>query len=57
VLGHYGIRCISDYLADNTRKFDPVFFADLERLEYAMSDKNPYRLIARFVHFIAQRTP
>jgi S-adenosylmethionine-dependent methyltransferase len=55
VIGHYGIRCICDYLADNARKFDPVFFADLERLEYAMSDKHPYRLIGRFIHLIARR--
>jgi S-adenosylmethionine-dependent methyltransferase len=56
-LAEYGIRCICDYLPDpdNTRKADPAFFADLERLEAAMSDKYPYYLLARFIHLIGQR--
>jgi len=55
VVGQYGIRCVNDYIANNEIKNDPVFFAELEKLEYALSDRYPYYLLARFIHIIAQR--
>ncbi len=54
-IGHYGIRCVNDYIPNNDIKRDPAFFADLERLELAMSNKFPYYLVARFFHLIAQK--
>jgi S-adenosylmethionine-dependent methyltransferase len=51
----YGVRCVTDYIVDDERKHDPAFFADLERLEIAMSDRMPYLLTARFFHLIARR--
>jgi S-adenosylmethionine-dependent methyltransferase len=51
----YGVRCVCDYIVDDERKHDPVFFAELERLELALADRMPYLLTARFFHLVAQR--
>jgi len=53
VLGHYGIRSVCDYIPDDDRKYDATFFAELERLEIALSDRLPYVLTARLFHLIA----
>ncbi|MFD1152269.1 class I SAM-dependent methyltransferase [Saccharothrix hoggarensis] len=55
VVGHYGICAVTGYIADNSRKHDPEFFADLERLEPALADRMPYPLIARFFHLVGRR--
>ena len=55
LVGHYGVRCINDYIADNSLKSDPAFFARLEKLELALSDQYPYYLIARFFQLIGQK--
>jgi S-adenosylmethionine-dependent methyltransferase len=56
LVGQYGVRCICDYIADNDIKNDPNFFAQLEQLEYALSDKYPYYLLARYFQVIARKT-
>lgn len=53
VLGHYGIRSVCDYMADDDRKYDASFYAELERLEMALADRLPYKLTARLFHIIA----
>lgn len=55
LVGRYGIRCVTDYISNNNIKSDPAFFAQLERLEHAMTDKYPYWLLARFFQIIARR--
>ncbi len=55
LLGQYGVRCVNDYIANNDLKADPTFFAQLEQLELAMSDKYPYYLLARFFQLIARK--
>lgn len=55
VIGHYGIRSVCDYIPDDERKYDATFFAELERLELALSDRMPYILTARLFHLIATR--
>lgn len=55
VIGHYGIRSVCDYIPDDNRKYDATFFAELERLEIALSDRMPYVLTARLFHLIATR--
>lgn len=55
ILGHYGVRCVCDYIVDNTPKYDPAFFAALERLELALAEQGLYREIARFIYLIARR--
>ncbi|MGB3437341.1 MAG: methyltransferase domain-containing protein [Actinophytocola sp.] len=53
IIGHYGIRGVCDYITDQERKHDPEFFAELERLELAVADRQPYVNTARFFHLIA----
>jgi S-adenosylmethionine-dependent methyltransferase len=55
IAGHYGIRCINDYLTDNVQKHDPAFYAALERLELALTDRYPYYLLARMFQLMAQK--
>lgn len=55
LLGHFGLRNIVDYLSDNESKFDPGYFAQLEELEYAMTDRYPYYLLARMFQIIVQK--
>ena len=55
VVGHYGIRSVCDYMADDERKYDASFYAELERLEIALSDRMPYKLTARLFHLIATK--
>lgn len=49
---HYGIRSFCDYIPDNERKHDPAFYAELERLELAVTARAPYRHIARLFQLI-----
>ena len=39
---HYGILCVCAYLADNERKYDPVFYQQLLTLERAMGQIESY---------------
>jgi S-adenosylmethionine-dependent methyltransferase len=55
LLGHYGLRCIVDYLTDNEAKFDPAYFAALEKLEHAMTDRYPFYLLARMFQIVLQK--
>ncbi len=52
---HYGIRSVCDYITDQERKHDPAFFAELERLELAVADRQPYMHTARFFHLIGRK--
>lgn len=54
-LAHYGIRSVCDYMADDDRKYDASFYAELERLEFALADRLPYKLTARLFHLIAAK--
>lgn len=54
-LAQYGIRCVSDYIPNNDLMNDAAFFAELEQLEYAMSARYPYYLLARFFQIIAEK--
>jgi len=56
VVAQYGVRCVCDYIADNELKADPAYFAELERLERAMSDRYPYYLLARYFQIIARKS-
>lgn len=55
VVQDYGLRCLYDYWGDNERKFDPVIAEQLERLEFALMDRYPYKLLARYYHVIARK--
>lgn len=53
--GDYGIRCICDYWGDNARKLDPVIFEQIERLEFALTEMHPYKLLARYFQVVARK--
>ena len=42
-------------LVDNALKTDPEFYAQLERLEIALSDRYPYYLAARYFQVVARK--
>ncbi len=52
----YGLTFANVQRHNNDIKSDPAFFAQLERLEYAMSDKYPYHLLARYFQVIGRKT-
>jgi S-adenosylmethionine-dependent methyltransferase len=51
----YGIRCMFDYWGDTERKSDPATFEQLERLELALTEKLPYKLLARQFQVVARK--
>jgi S-adenosylmethionine-dependent methyltransferase len=51
----YGIRCICDYWGDNDLKSDPAIFKQLEELEFALAERHPYKLLARYFQVIARK--
>ncbi|MFI9511293.1 methyltransferase domain-containing protein [Nocardia sp. NPDC052566] len=55
VQAHYGIRAVCDYMTDDDRKYDPEFFAQVQELELALSDRMPYPHIARMFQLIGTR--
>ncbi|MEU7527162.1 class I SAM-dependent methyltransferase [Saccharothrix sp. NPDC042600] len=55
VLAHYGIRAVCDYIADDERKHDPAFYADLERLELALTDREPHKHTARLFQLVGRK--
>ena len=56
LLAQYGVRCVCDYIIDNEIKSDPEFYAQLEQLEIAVSDRFPYYLFGRFFQIIARKS-
>jgi S-adenosylmethionine-dependent methyltransferase len=53
---YYGIRCLTDYWGDNETKTKPETWAQIEKLEYALTGRFPYNLLARFWQIIAHKT-
>ena len=54
--GHYGILNVCAYIPNNDLKYDPTFFAQLERLELALTARYPYYLVARFFQVIVRKS-
>lgn len=52
----YGIRCICDYWGDNELKADPAVFGQLEQLEFALTERHPYKHLARYFQLVAYKT-
>lgn len=51
----FGIRCVTDLVADDGIKSDPAFFARLEALELALCEREPYWRTARFWQLTGRR--
>lgn len=50
----YGVQCLI-HLVPNRRKEEPAFYADLEALELALCDREPFLEVARFWQLVARR--
>jgi S-adenosylmethionine-dependent methyltransferase len=50
----FGVRCVTDYIADDERKHDPDFYAALEQLELRLCDSEPYLRTARLWQLVAR---
>jgi len=55
VVARYGGRIANDLITDEDAKHDPAFYADLERLELALCDREPYLRIGMFWQLVARR--
>ena len=53
--GDYGIRCVCDYIQNDEIKNDPAFFAKLEKLEYELSGRAPFKNMAKFFQVVARK--
>ncbi|MGW6559093.1 class I SAM-dependent methyltransferase [Streptomyces hydrogenans] len=53
---HYGIRNVCDHITDDARKYDPAFYADLERLELALTGRHPHMHTARLLQLIGRKS-
>lgn len=56
-LARYGIRAVTDYITDEACKQEPEFYGELERLELALCDQEPYLRTARIWQLVARRGP
>ncbi|MFJ6350912.1 methyltransferase domain-containing protein [Streptomyces sp. NPDC092046] len=52
---HYGIRVFCDYIPDDSLKYDPDYYARLERLEIETAGLAPYKHTARLLHLIGRK--
>jgi S-adenosylmethionine-dependent methyltransferase len=50
----YGLLCVCAYWTDNARKSDPEIYEQLEQLERALTERDPYRQLARYFQIIAR---
>lgn len=55
LVGRYGGRIANDLLTDNDAKLDPAYYADLERLELALCDREPFCRIGAFWQLVARK--
>jgi len=54
VVAQYGGRCANDLVTDDAAKWDPAFYTDLERLEIALCDREPFRRLGQFWQLVAR---
>jgi len=55
VVGRYAARVANDYLTDDAAKHDPEYYADLERLELALCDRDPFIRLGGLWQVVAAR--
>ena len=53
-VARYGIRCVTDFIADDDRKHEPAFYDDLEALELTLCDREPFVRTARMWQLVAR---
>lgn len=55
VVARYGGRTANDLLGDDEAKHDPVYYSELERLEIALCDQEPFLRTGLFWQIVARR--
>jgi S-adenosylmethionine-dependent methyltransferase len=55
VVAEYGARCANDLVLDDSMKHDPEFYADLERLELALCDREPFKRVGMIWQLVARK--
>lgn len=55
VVARYGARCANDLLVDDQAKRDPAYYAELERLELALCDREPFLRSGMVWQLVARR--
>lgn len=55
VVHRYGGRIANDFLADDTPKHEPGYFADLVQLEIALCDREPFLRLGGMWQLVAER--
>ena len=53
-VGDYGVLCVCAYLP-NEPKYEAGYYSQLEQLELELTDKYPYKLLARFYQVIVKK--
>jgi S-adenosylmethionine-dependent methyltransferase len=52
----FGVRCVTDLVTDEDRKHEATFYTDLERLEIALCDREPFVRTARMWQLVSRRS-
>ncbi len=52
---HYGIRCMYNYWGTNEEKEDAEVYEKLKKLEYALTEREPYKHTARLFQLIIRK--
>jgi phosphoribosylformimino-5-aminoimidazole carboxamide ribotide isomerase len=52
---HYGIRCMYNYWGTNEEKNDSEVYEKLRKLEFALTDREPYKHTARLFQLIVRK--
>lgn len=55
LFARFGIRCVTDFIANDARKHEPDFYEDLQRLELALCDREPFVRTARMWQLVGRR--
>lgn len=55
VVAQYGGRCANDLLVDDDAKDDPGFYAELERLELELCDREPFKRTGQFWQLVGEK--
>lgn len=55
VVAQYGGRCANDLLVPDDAKHDPGFYSDLEQLELALCDREPFKRTGLFWQLVGER--
>jgi phosphoribosylformimino-5-aminoimidazole carboxamide ribotide isomerase len=54
VENHYGIRCLYNYWGTNEKKSDARVYEKLKRLEFALTEREPYKHTARLFQLLVR---